>query len=93
MVFNIKTKFLLKVLGAPHNKRNKEQRIRISTYQKLYIPQYMISDRLTFLFSVPCSFYCAEFLIRGILIFNNLLVVSGREREREREKERERENI
>jgi len=27
-------------LGAPHNKRNKEQRIRISTYQKLYSTIY-----------------------------------------------------
>jgi len=32
---------------------NREQKIRISIYQKLCIPQYMISDRLKFLFSVP----------------------------------------
>ena len=48
------------ILGAPHNKGNREQRIRISTYQKLCILQYMISDRLKFLFSVLCSFYCAK---------------------------------
>jgi len=49
-------------LRASHNKRNREQRIRISTYQKLCISQYMISDRLKFLFlfSVLCFFYCAE---------------------------------
>ena len=46
------------ITGASHNKKNREQRIRISTYQKLCIPQYMISDRLKFLFSVLCSFYC-----------------------------------
>ena len=39
---------------------NREQRIRILTYQKLFIPQYMISDRLKFLFSVFYSPYCAE---------------------------------
>jgi len=44
-------------LRAPHNKRNKEQRIRISIYQKLCIPQYMISDRLKFLFSVLCFLF------------------------------------
>ena len=39
---------------------NREQRIRISTYQKLCIPcvlQYIISDRLKFLFSVLCSLF------------------------------------
>jgi len=33
---------------------------RISIYQKLCIPQYIISDRLKFLFSVLYSLYCAE---------------------------------
>ena len=49
-------------VGIPHNKRNREQRIRISTYQKLCIVEYIISDKLKFLFSVLCSFYCAESL-------------------------------
>ena len=39
---------------------NRKQRIRFSIYQKLYIPQYMISDRLKFLFFVSCFFYCAD---------------------------------
>jgi len=42
---------------------NREQRIRISTYQKSCIVEYTVSDRLKFLFSIPCSFYCAENLI------------------------------
>ena len=49
-------------LGTPHNKRNKEQRIRISTYQKSYIVKYTVSDRLKFLFSILCSLF---FLLRG----------------------------
>jgi len=39
--------------GVLHNKRNREQRIRISIYQTLCIVEYTISDRLKFLFSVP----------------------------------------
>jgi len=47
------------VLGAPHNKRNKEQQIRISTYQNcvLYNTWFLIG--WNFLFFVPCSFYCS----------------------------------
>ena len=32
------------LLRAAHNQRNREQRIRISTYQKLCIPQYVVFD-------------------------------------------------
>ena len=46
---------------------NREQRIRISTYQKSCIVEYTVSDRLKFFFFVPCSFYCAELLIMKIL--------------------------
>ena len=51
----------IKRLGASHNKRNREQKIRISTYQKSCIVEYTVSDRLKSysLFSVP---YCAELL-------------------------------
>ena len=45
----------MKSIGVPHNKRNREQRIRISTYQKSCIMEYTVSDRLKFLFSVLCS--------------------------------------
>ena len=56
---NTQIKYYLKAgehrfLGASHNKRNREQKIKFSIYQKLCIPQYMISDRLKFLFSVLC---------------------------------------
>ena len=39
-----------------------DQKIRIWIYQKLCIPQYVIFDRLKFLFSILCSFipYYAE---------------------------------
>jgi len=43
-------------LGGLHTM--KKQR-KISTYQKLCIPQYMISNRLKFLFPVPCSLCAA----------------------------------
>jgi len=51
---------------------NGEERIRISTYQKC-IPQYMIFDRLKFLFSVLCSLflYCAGPLIITSYFFDN----------------------
>jgi len=40
--------------GAPYNKRNREQRIRISTYQKSC---GIHSDRLKFLFSILCFLF------------------------------------
>ena len=36
---------------------NREQRIRISTYQKSCVVEYTVSDRLKFLFSVLCSLF------------------------------------
>jgi len=36
---------------------NREQRIRISTYQKSCIEEYIVSDRLKFLFFVLCSLF------------------------------------
>ena len=58
--------FLLKYLKGLRTIKgtgNREQGIRISTYQKLCIPQYMISDKLKFLFFIPSSFDCAQSLI------------------------------
>ena len=34
-----------RVLGVPHNKRNREQKIRISIYQKSCIVEYTVSDK------------------------------------------------
>ena len=56
-----------KLLGIAHNKRNREQRIRISTYQKLCILQ---SDRLKFLFSVLYSlFFFAPYILVPRFLF------------------------
>ena len=55
-------------IGTIKGTENREQKIRISTYQKLCIVEYTVSDRLKLieqaysLFSVPYSFYCAESL-------------------------------
>ena len=43
---------------------NREQRIRISTYQKSCIVEYTVSGRLKFLFSILCSLF---FLLCGAL--------------------------
>ena len=62
---------------AAHNGRNKEgnkkQRIRISTYQKLIIPQYMIFGRLKFFFPVPYFFHYTQLLrfCRSLYSVNN----------------------
>jgi len=44
------------------NKKNREQKVRISIYQKSCIVEYTVSDRLIFLFSVLCSLF---FLLCG----------------------------
>jgi len=56
--------FIFCPIQVPHNKRKREQRIRILTYQKLYIPQYMISDRLKFLYLYSGLIFKASFIFR-----------------------------
>jgi len=34
--------------------------IRILIYQKSYMVEYIVSDRLKFLFPIPYSFHCAQ---------------------------------
>ena len=58
-----------------HNKRNREQRIRISIYQKSCIVEYTVSNRLKFLFSVPYSFYCAEPLTSRYVSFSTITLM------------------
>jgi len=54
---NRKQKIKNKGLHTIKGIENREQIMRISTYQKLCIQQYMIFDRLKFLFSVLCSLF------------------------------------
>ena len=69
-------KILLLYYEELRSKRNREQRIRISIYQKLCIPQYIISDKLKFLFSVFCFLffllcgisYCHEMAVYGVTV-------------------------
>ena len=49
--------------GGSAQWKEQRRRIRISIYQKSCIVEYIVSDRLKFLFSVPCFFYCAESFI------------------------------
>ena len=42
------------IRGSIKGTGNREQRIRISTYQKSCIAEYTVSDRLKFLFSILC---------------------------------------
>ena len=48
-------------LGAPYNKRNREQRIRVSTYQKSCIVKYTVSEVEIIL----CSLF--PFIVRSFL--------------------------
>ena len=58
-VRHVESKGLRTIKGT----RNREQRIRISTYQKSCIIEYTVSDRLKFLFSVFRSLF---FLLCGV---------------------------
>jgi len=48
-------------LGAPYNKKNREQRIRISTYQKSCIVKYTVSEVEIILYSL------FPFIVRSFL--------------------------
>jgi len=57
-------------LGAPHNKRNREQRTENKNFNLseiiLWNTQFLISWNSYFLFSVPYFFYCVKLLTRPV---------------------------
>ena len=70
-----------KMQGAPPNKRNREQRTENKNFNLSYCEiilwntQFLIDWNSCSLFSVPCSFYCAELLT--LYVFQHYFIVNS----------------